>query len=93
MTANTEQTSKLAVAFCAVLREWLGADRVAEVVALNDAELNPDVCHSLDFCDAHMTMLEAFEKVLGREPDVCDDADTDLFNAAWDEAKAARFAL
>lgn len=89
---DAERTAKLARAFSVVLLEWLGPDRVAEAAALNDAELNPDVCHTHDFCDANEAMLVAFERVLGREADVQSDDDTALWNAAWDRAKADRFA-
>lgn len=91
-TTDTEQTAKLARAFSAVLLEWLGPGRVAEAAALNDVELNPDVCHTHDFCDANEAMLVAFERALGREADVQSDDDTALWNAAWDRAKADRFA-
>lgn len=84
----------LAEAFVAELREQLTAKQFAEVVALNGVELNQDVCHSHDFCDAGMVMDVAFH-TFGVDPleygytedggmsqEVCD-----LWNAAWNRAK------
>lgn len=44
-----------------------------------------NACASHDHCDANVVMLEAFEERFGREPNL--DADTDLFNAAWEIAR------
>lgn len=89
--------SKLAVAFCGILAAWLTDDEMAEVVARNKAEQNPGVCHSHDFCDANMAMLEAGVTVFGREivdlegGPLGDHAGVELWNEAWSIAKAADF--
>jgi hypothetical protein len=64
-----------------------------EIVARNAAEADSRVCHSHDFIDANVVMAEAFERVMGREADTQDGADLDLFNGAWDAAKASGFAV
>lgn len=85
----------LAEAFVRLLRMNLGQDVYDTVVDLNSRELNPDVCHSGDFCDSNMVMDAAFGELgvdpssYGREDEddgmpqeVCD-----LWNNAWDRAK------
>lgn len=84
----------LAEAFIKQLREDLGPEKFAEVVARNAAELNPDVCHSHDFCDANMVMDAAFEE-FGVDPleygyteeDGMSQEVCDLWNRAWDRGK------
>lgn len=84
----------LAAAFVRILRQTIGEDKYAEVGALNGVELNPDVCHSHDFCDANMVMDAAF-KEFGVDPleygyteeDGMSQEVCDLWNAAWDLGK------
>lgn len=86
---------QLAEAFVRILRKTLGEEDYAKVVALNAAELNPDVCASGDFCDSNMVMDAAFAEFAidpstfgvededdGMSQEVCD-----LWNTAWDRAK------
>jgi hypothetical protein len=85
-------SQRVAVFFSCILRRWLGDD-MRQVIARNRAELSPDVCHSHDFCDANMAMLEAvaaFKDVAQDEVDI--DASLPLMNEAWDIAKATEFA-
>lgn len=84
----------LAGAFSSVLLEWLGEHTLRGVVNANARELNPDVCHSHDECDANMAMLEAFEKTFPSEPFDLDSAEqVALFNNAWDKARENNFNL
>lgn len=84
----------LAEAFIKQLRETLGDEDYAKVVALNAAELNPDVCASGDFCDSNMVMDAAF-KTFGIDPleygyteeDGMSQEVCDLWNSAWDRGK------
>lgn len=84
----------LAEAFVKQLRETLGDEDYAKVVALNAAELNPDVCASGDFCDSNMVMDAAF-KEFGVDPleygyteeDGMSQEVCDLWNSAWDRGK------
>lgn len=94
MTTNHQTTiiSDLAHAFSDVLKEWLSQDQLRTVIHLNTSGVYSElVCASHDFCDANMAMLEAFIRVLGREPMINDDADLGLWNSAWAMAKAASF--
>lgn len=54
----------LAYKFSALLREELG-DEIEEVIARNQNEANPSVCHSHDFTDANEIMAAAFLAVAG----------------------------
>lgn len=83
----------LARAFARRLREEIGEDDLRAVVARNRASGDPNGCASHDFCDANMPMAEAFEEVLGADPEEPDDCDPALWDAAWDRAKAADFWL
>src|SRR5687768_5328662 len=80
---------KVADAFSAIIREWLTAEELEEVVKRNKVRSHPSVCHSHDFCDANVAMSEAFEKLLGLSDDeVCDLATgetrvSELWNEAW----------
>lgn len=78
----------IAAKFSAILREWIGEEKVAEVVRRNAAEPHPSICHTHDFCDANMAMAEAWERLTGRRPQDCPER---LWDAAWDIAKRAGF--
>lgn len=76
----------IAERFVAILREWITDEDWNEMLARNYAETDPRICHSHDYCDANMAMVDAFQAVLGREPDVGTEADAAICNAAWDIA-------
>lgn len=85
---SEHQRDRLAHEFTRILRdEWLGAHNWAEMVKANAAETEIGICHSHDYCDANMAMLEAFKIVHGRECETNDDADALLWTDAWNEAK------
>ena len=91
-----DNVDKLAKEFCNVLREWLTPDQMVEIASRNSKETLVGVCHSHDFCDANMAMLEA-AKNCGLVSDV-DDIDglcvmDDVWNAAWDKARESGFTL
>lgn len=69
-------------------------DNVAEIDAINAARADA-TCATHDFCDSNMNMLEAWRACYG--PDAFLDADNqayaDLWNRAWDIAKADGFAV
>lgn len=54
---------RLAEAFAKVLRYWLTKEQMAEVIKRNRAQPNKHICHSHDFCDANMAMLEAADNL------------------------------
>jgi hypothetical protein len=92
---------QLAAAFCSELRDTLTPEHLAEAVERNKT-IAPGCCATQDHHDANMIMAAAFERVFGREPFGYDETpegeasnalDTDLWNAAWDLAKASDFSL
>lgn len=68
---------------------------IREIIDRNKARDNPLVCASHDFCDANITMHEAFLEVMGRDPleplDGMSAADMETWNNAWAIAVAADF--
>lgn len=82
---------RLSSAFCEVLEHHLSRANIERAIELNRAEKNADVCHTHDFCDANMTMLEAWEWCFNRDFDANNDKDLEVWNAAWDLAKKCEF--
>lgn len=85
----------VAAEFGRVLREWLSPKKMRLAIAKN-REYGPGskICASHDYCDANMAMNEAMESldiaVFDKEGSISDQA-TDIWNAAWDIAKANEF--
>lgn len=91
MTNHQDITpATLGAAFIWVLQDWLTIPEWDEMLKLN-ATAAPSVCHSHDFCDANMAMLEAYADILGIPADdvVLSDSVQSLFNDAWDWAAPA----
>ena len=96
-------TLMLAQSFASTLRRWLAPEQMRAVVARNTLASYSTACASHDFCDANMAMLEAFGAAFTREPlflaapssddasNAASEADTQLWNAAWNLARAAGF--
>jgi hypothetical protein len=84
---------RIAELFSEKLRAVATDEEWAEMRAANRAEECAQVCHSHDFCDANVTMDEAFEEVTGRSA-LSFESDSDeeagafaLWNEAWEIAK------
>ena len=84
---NTDQVTKLADAFRALLERDLEPEQLKEMDERNRAQQNKNICHSHDYLDANMTMHEAFKTVMGREVDMEDPGDLQLWGAAWTRMK------
>lgn len=82
-----------AVALCFVARIALAstAHELEQIRIRNDREENAHVCHSHDFFDANVFMDGAFRDVIGRGCNVQSAGDMQLWNDAWNLAKATRF--
>lgn len=91
MTADINTKIKLARKFGSLIQEGFTTQQFRIMLDRNKAETDDAVCHTHDFCDANMYMAEAFQTVIGREPDVSDEADAELWSDAWSIAKAAEF--
>lgn len=81
-----------------MLREQIGPDFLAEAVARNQKETSPGVCHTHDYCDSNMAMVEALGNLGAQvyKPGstyVLSEEGLVLWNAAWDLAKARGFFL
>ena len=107
-TGGDNQKMAVAKEFCKVLHEWLTPTQLKEAVRLNKTKTYKNCCASHDFCDANMAMYLAFHNLGLRANIDCDGWDKvntdqdftpvmlaaeDVWNAAWDDAKAASFKL
>lgn len=81
----------LAVEFSKTLRAVLSSQEMEQVIARNQEESNPHVCHSHDFCDANMVMDAALGSLGVEDPDVSDPVVVSLWNQAWHLAKLTDF--
>lgn len=77
------QAQQVGAAFESLLWQQLGEENYREVAERNRRETDPIICHTHDFCDANQVMMDAFEKALGREPDIQSPTDMQVFDAAW----------
>jgi len=74
----------LAAKFREVLTEWLGPDKVSEIIRINRLpDTHPNACASGDFCDSNMAMLEAWEAVIPEKFDFHSEAHSALWGSAW----------
>lgn len=87
-----DTVTKIAAGYEAILKSWLTDSELNSVRHRNREQSNPDIDHAHDFCDANMAMLEAFTKVVGREPTLNEDTpesadmqdhDFSIMNDAW----------
>lgn len=92
MTITIHEKIGLAKLFGEKVQWALSVTEFREAIDRNKAE-GPQsiVCHTHDFCDANMLMLEAWEEFFGGEPDVSSEEDAAIINEAWAIAKAADF--
>lgn len=89
---DIKQKIALAREFGSLIQGEFTCRQFREMVYANKRELEDSVvCHTHDYCDANMVMLEAFQTVFQREPDMESDDDLELWNDAWAIAKAADF--
>lgn len=84
----------LAKEFSEALKSKMTGDEMREIVRRNRAETHPRICHTHDFCDTNMVLLEIFKKY---GMDIADEGGTvrwgHLWDDAWNRAKAAEFWL
>lgn len=89
--AGASTKDRLARNFAALLRHELGDLKVREVALTNAEPGKQAFCHSGDLIDSNMTMHDAFLLTMGRASDSGSQEDAELWNGAWDEAKACTF--
>lgn len=83
-------TEKIANDFIDVLNEWLTDEELRDIVQKNRAEENDNICHTHDYCDANIAMIEAMEKN-GFEYDCYNEKYMKTFFEAWEIAKKKEF--
>lgn len=88
-----EQITLLSAEFSKVIREWLTEEELQKAIELNNSEKYKNCCATHDFCDPNEAMLQAFEKVQGRELNFQSEEDSILVDQAWTKAKENKFYL
>lgn len=88
MTINKIQ---LAARFKKFLIDEIGPEKYAETIELNRQETDKNICHSHDFCDANMVMLEAV-KSFGLDEDQAMEVmlHESIVNEAWNYWKTGK---
>lgn len=85
--------TRIAQDFAARLHAELGPQVITEINRRNaTAAYQSGACATHEYCDANVSMAEAFEAVIGRAPEPASEDDAKLWNTAWDAARAAGFA-
>lgn len=91
---TTMKEAALAKAFCEKLHEYAkdlkSEDGLQQAIKDNASEKDSSICHSHDFCDANMAMLDAV-KSLGSDLNFEDEKMMTIVNQAWGRAKAVGF--
>ena len=63
-------------------RTLLSPEEIELVIARNAAEKDPNICHSHDFCDANVVLLDVF---LAHGMDPADEGGMEKWGNLWDE--------
>jgi hypothetical protein len=77
---------RVADTFVNVLKSWLTPEQFATMQRRNKEETDSRICHSHDFCDANMAMLDALNEH-GIDVDADNEDHTALWNKVWEAAK------
>ncbi len=91
--ATDENVQALSKEFSGILREWLTAEALAEIVELNKtyAIEGHGACATHEYCDPNQAMIDAFTLLFHREPEAQGENDNDLMNKAWNLSKSQEF--
>lgn len=81
--SNEHRISEL---FVWLLKSELTEIEWQEMRKRNAAEVDRNICHSHDFCDANTVMERAFKAVTGKELDLQSEGVVALWNNAWNLA-------
>lgn len=79
----------IAKQFIANIQRWLTIEERAKVDDRN--KIDRDSCATHDFCDANVAMNAAFLSVTGREIDLQNQTEIDLWSDAWGHAIEQEF--
>lgn len=80
------KAAKIGAKFIELLKAELSPAQFAEMQNLNAVESRPNCCHSHDYCDANEVMAPAFAAVVGREINLQNEKDCELWSEAWNWA-------
>lgn len=95
---NQGKVAFLAGQFADVIHDWTTPEQFEEIKKRN-RERRDLTCATHDFVDANEAMAQAFKQAFGRDPWMAIDleagqctevelqADADMWNAAWNQAK------
>jgi hypothetical protein len=72
----------LALEFSSSLRALLSTEEMQLVIERNAAETDPNICHSHDFCDANVVLLDVF-RAHGMDP--ADEGGMEKWGSLWDQ--------
>lgn len=94
---KASEAARLAWEFAIELERDIGRVGLAKTVRVNKERADPFTCASHDYCDANMTMAEAYSRLFGQVEwieeghDESDTSGQDRWNLAWDFAKRNHF--
>lgn len=92
---RTEDTRKLANEFSRILWVWLTREELEEVNKRNSVQEDNRICHSHDFIDANMAMVDAYEITFRKKyPSSHARMSRDerlIVDGAWQLAKSNKF--
>lgn len=86
VVTKQEMVEQLSTAFVAQLREVLTAGDFIYMQQRNAVEVNTNICHSHDFCDANVVMEHAWSSVIGFKLDLNCDEHIAIWDKAWSDA-------
>lgn len=81
----------LSAKFSSLISENYTTEQLAEVCRLNNTPDYKNVCATHNYYDANEFMGEAFKAVFGRDIDLQNPAECNIWSEAWNESKAANF--
>jgi len=87
------KTTLIARVFSALLLLRLGEETMNKIVALNQEEKDPNICHSHDFCDSNVIFALAFSVCTTKYLDTQDEEQMRLKDGAWTAAREDGFYL
>ena len=82
---------KLADRFIREMLKSLSVAQLRTVDKRNAAQKDDRICHSHDFLDANMVMLEAWDSLTTTEASTMNQRHLAIWNGEWDKAKKQGF--
>jgi hypothetical protein len=83
MSRKAIRAKQIAAEFGQLLRWHMSAEDYRSAVLANRENPNGETCATHEYIDSNVSMIAAFQLVIGREPAADSDDDANLINAAW----------